>query len=84
MGFKATGPIPQNKNTLEVLNAPALYLGIHRWSCWTRGIGLHEALVRPGMFLAQWYYLLVVKLDTKAQTQVLKVPPVKTRRGFCV
>lgn len=79
MGFKATG-----KNTLGVLNVPALYLGIHRWPCWTRGIGMHEAVVRPGMFLAQWFYLLVLKLNTKAQAQVLKTPSVKALRGFCV
>jgi len=84
MGCKATGQIPQNKNTLRVINVPAVCLGIHRWLCWTRGVGLHEALVRPGMFLAQWYCLLVVKLDTKARTQVLKAPSVKALRGFCV
>lgn len=77
MGFKKTGQISQNKNTLMVLNAPTLYLGIHRWPCWMCAICLHEALVRPGMFLAQWYYLLVVKLDSKAQTPALRVPSVK-------
>lgn len=84
MGFKATGQIPRNKNTLGVLNAPVPYLGIHCWPCWTCGIDLCEALVRSGVFLAQWYYLLGVKLDTKAQTQVLEVSSVKALRGFCV
>lgn len=37
---------------------------------------LHKAVVRPGMFLAQWWYLLVVNLDTRAAVQVLKGPSV--------
>lgn len=77
MGFKATGQIPQNETVLGVPNAPALSVGGHRWPCWMCGAGSHEAFLRLGVFSAQWCYLLVVKLDTKAQTQVLKVPRVK-------